>query len=182
MTSPADLTPGRPLLRCPKWPTMQWLPQPVIDRLGRLVDELTACGFKASRGEVICSLVLGCDPTRVDLEQRLYAYKVQPFNHQERQHPPRAHSRPLALKLPSPITLRIDGLVRAIRDKGGSAYRHELIGALIMDAPNDLADLKGLCRDFRRAPASKAVIPGQPKRWVLSTERPSPGARTHVAR
>jgi hypothetical protein len=182
MTPPATaITPGRPLLACPEWPTMYWLPSAIVERLDGLVAELAEAGFPSSRAEVIAALTLRCDPEEHDLEDRLTRYRIK-FSPTVPRRPRTPETRALMVKLPSPISLRMDGLVELARRRGERLYRHELLGALILDFEDGPAALRSLCEELRQADARRAGLPGMPLRRFLSLARPSPGSRPPLPR
>lgn len=155
---------------------MYWLPTQVLELLDGLVRDLAEEGSPSSRAEVIAALVLSFDPETESLEDSITRYRVK-FTPTIPRRPRSPESRPLSLKLPSPITLRIDGLVDLLRREGEKAYRHQILGALILDCEENAVAVQGLCQEFRKADAGKAAIPGLPLSRVLSLSRPGPGAR-----
>jgi hypothetical protein len=154
---------------------MQWLPHDVLDALDGPIRELDEAGFSTTRAEAICALVFACDPTDSHLLESLRAYRAR---HRLTRPPSRERLRgvPLVLKMPSPITLRLDGLVRAIAMIDQRVYRHEVIGTMILGV-GDLERLEKQCRKYRKAVAEEAAVQGQTKRSVLTQVRPRPGAR-----
>lgn len=161
---------------CPKWPTMQWLTHEVVDLLDARIERLGGDGFSTNRVEVICALIFHCDPSDLRLLEGLWDYK----SHQQSRRAPRSRLRgtPVIIRMPSPITLRLDGLVRLLSRHSQRTYRHELIGALILCMEDETEQLEGKCLGYRQAIAGEAAVPGEPKSWVLSQQRPRPGARS----
>ena len=158
---------------------MCWLPSAVLTTLDGLVSALGQSGYASNRAEVISALALRCDPSTMDLRAMVKLYKATHTPAVPRRPRPPS-SRPLAMKLPSPISLRIDGLVEELRRSGERSYRHQVIGSLIAGCEEDAATLEALCEAFRQAEASAAALPGQPQRRVLSLAKPPPGARQPV--
>lgn len=171
---PALLSPKKPLVKCPKWPTMQWLAKPVVRRLDALVANLQSKGWPSGRNEVTGTLVLAQEaPSAVALWEVIRPYKEK-FAPPNRRRAPGAI--PVTLLLPSPISLRVDGFVEIARQLD-SAYRHDIIGALIMSAPDDAEWLEAAYGRYREAEAGHAVVPGQARGRVLRRVTPEPGPR-----
>jgi hypothetical protein len=156
---------------------MQWFGVPVRKRLDELVGGLHDSGISARRSGVVGALVLGWDDPSADGLWGL----IRPFKaeHAAPHKPRRGGAVPIKLRLPSPISLRVDGLV-AIARTIAPVYRHDLLGALIMDAPVDPVALKEHWLFYWDAKVEAAVIPGVNKRFVLSEERPEPGPRRMI--
>lgn len=154
---------------------MQWLPKDVADALQRHVNVLAAGGFTTARLELVCALILSCDITDPLLDDlRLYKSRYSLALPSRR----RARGVPLMLRVPSPITHRLDCLVKAICERSQRVYRHEVIGALILRAEEDYQRLEEDCLTFRKAAARDAAVRWEPLRVVLSQEKPRPGARS----
>src|SRR5215212_1693393 len=102
----APLKPGDRLRKCTPWPTMQWLPQKPFDELTKCLRELEEDGFNTTRGEFVCALTLACKPGDPSLLADLRSYKARycRIRPPKRRHP----GVPLMLRMPSPITLRLD--------------------------------------------------------------------------
>ena len=167
------VSPKKQLRDCDRWPTMQWLAVPVKDRLDELVGMLHHSGIPARRSGVVGALVLGWDDPSADGLWNL----IQPFKVQHATpHKRRGGGVPIKLRLPSPISLRVDGLV-AIARRIAPVYRHDLLGALVMDDSVDLSTLEAHWFSYWNAKVEAAVIPGVNRRLVLSDERPEPGPR-----
>ncbi|HVO53735.1 MAG TPA: hypothetical protein VMT37_04905 [Solirubrobacterales bacterium] len=173
----SELSPDLPLLECPMWPTMQWLPAAVVRKLDVLVRAVKRRppGFSSTRSEVVSALILGCDPLSPPFLEHLGAYRAQ----QRPTRPPRKVTKgiPVTLRVPSPITLRLDALIREIARVDSRVYRHEVVATLILHA-GEPERVEGLCRDLHIALARAAGVGGQPLSAVLTRERPAPGART----
>jgi hypothetical protein len=163
------------LADCPRWPTMQWLPEQVVELLGRLLETVAAQGVSSSRSDVVSALVLSCDPGVSHLATMIRKYKAQYGRGLPRPRPG-PFGVPVVLRVPSPITFRVDGLVASARPVIGRAYRHELIGSLI--AESEPGTIPELLSSYHAALAADAVLPNQPLRSVLDLTRPRPGARS----
>lgn len=155
---------------------MNWLPNKPAEALDKVRESLARDGFTTTRVELVCALVLDCNPEDASLAEGLRAYKAQ---HRQIR-PPREQLRgvPLMLRMPSPITLRLDLLVSFLSDRGPRIYRHELIGTLVTRASKDLPQVELACRRYRKAKARAAAVPGFKLKQVLAQERPRPGARS----
>ena len=82
----------------------------------------------------------------------------------------------VGLALPLPVTRRLDLLVEQLDADGTRAIRNDLIGALILAAPETAAELDKLVRSYRRASARDARV-GKRATPVLDPSRPRPGRR-----
>jgi hypothetical protein len=83
----------------------------------------------------------------------------------------------VGLALPLPVTRRLDILVGRAEEEGGRAYRKDLVGALILFAPESATELDDLVRRYRKAQARDALVAGEPAAVVLDATRPRPGRR-----
>lgn len=172
---PPQLPPTKPLRDCPPWPTMQWVPPGVINRLDASVKRLRDQGRYAHRKDVVGILVLYCAPeTATGLWETLHPHLLATA--------PLAGGRKagqaLMVRLPSPVSLRIDALIERAREFG-VVYRQDLIGALAMKrSPRKSSELLNLFDRYQHALAEDAVIRGRPKRLVLRTTPPRPGRRS----
>lgn len=171
----APLKPGKPLRDCPRWPTMQWLPHEPVEILDTALGMLGGKGFTTTRVEAVCALVLDCSPKDPSLLDDLRSYKTR--HRSIRRSRIELRGVPLMLRMPSPITLRLDLLVEIISLETQRVYRHELVGTLITRGRDDLARLEEACGVYRQAKARQAKVSGRSLGLVLSQERPSPGAR-----
>jgi hypothetical protein len=171
------ISPKMQLRECDRWPTMQWFAAPVRDRLDELVGALHDSGIPARRSGVVGALVLAWDQPAGDaLWDLIRPFKVRyAAPHRRRQ----GGGVPIKLRLPSPVSLRVDGLV-AIARTLAPIYRHDLLGALIMDESIDDPALERHWTAYWEAKAEAAIIPGVNKRFVLSEKRPQPGPRPLV--
>jgi len=172
----APLKPAVSLRDCPRWPTMQWLPHEVADTLMRHLVVLEGHGFRTSRVEVVCALILACDPTEPSLLADLRRYKSR----QRPGTPSRERLRgvPMVLRMPSPITLRLDCLTDVIGQRDQRIYRHEMIATLILRAGSDYSRLEEDCLAYRQARARDAAVKGTSPGVVLTQRKPRPGARS----
>lgn len=171
------VTPKMQLRECDRWPTMQWFGIPVRKRLDELVGVLHDSGIPARRSGVVGALVLGWDdPSAEGLWDLIRPFKVEHATPHKRR---RGGGVPIKLRLPSPISLRVDGLV-AIARRIAPVYRHELLGALIMADSVDPSTLEEHWFSYWNAKVEAAAIPGLNKRFVLSEETPEPGPRRLV--
>jgi hypothetical protein len=169
---PALISANTPLSDCPQWPTTQWLARPVATRLGKQVGRLRSRGIPARKSDVVAALVLGCSAASADELWKI----VRPYK-EDYSPPQRRHSGvvPMTIQLPSPISLRIDVFVETARELG-VVYRHDIVGALIME-PRNLELLAPTMDRYQRAQARDAAVVGKKSRTVLRTETPDPGPR-----
>lgn len=82
----------------------------------------------------------------------------------------------VGVSLPLPVSRRLDLLVERLEAEGNRAYRKDLVGALILAAPESGSDLEELVRRYRRAVARDARVAGDAAA-VLDGSRPKPGRR-----
>lgn len=172
----APLKPTEPLRDCPPWPTMQWLPHEPFAMLQGCLKNLKDGSFPTTRVELVCALILDCDPGDVSLVEDIRAYKARYRQTRPLRELPRGV--PLMLRMRSPITLRLDLLTGYISETSLRVYRHELVGTLITRAGDDIPRLEELCLTYRKARAGQAAVPGLSPGRVLTQERPRPGARS----
>lgn len=152
---------------------MQWLLYAAVDVLDRAIARLDEGGFTTSRVEAVCALVLGCDPSDPEFLEDIRSYKALSRRTRPRQ---RLRGVPLVLRVPSPITFRLDGLVKAVSKIDRRVYRHEVVGALLLGLEGpDLLETR--CREYEEATAADAAVIGQLRREVLSQQKPRQGAR-----
>jgi hypothetical protein len=172
---PSDRLKGSlPLLECPRWPTMQWLLDSTLQELSRLVVASGREGFRTTKGELVSASVLACGPLDALSVTESYRRETAPIR------PHGNRGTPLLLRVPSPISLRMDALIAECRKQGDRAFRYELVGGLIVAAADlDRATLEARCLTLRSARAEDAAI-GNRKRDVLEKRRPSPGARRYL--
>jgi hypothetical protein len=158
---------------------MQWLARPVATRLDRLVAGLHRDGIPARKSDVVGALVLDRPGTSAaDLWSLVRPFKVKFAPPHKRR---ALGSIPVTLRLPSPISLRIDGLVELTRAQA-VVYRHDLIGTLIMAAPESPRALVTVCERYWGSQAADAALPGMAKKQVLRKETPDPGPRRRRGR
>jgi hypothetical protein len=155
---------------------MQWLARPVVAHLDKLVVALHGEGADARRDDVVGLLVLKWEGVSSEaLSDLIWPFKKQFANPRSR----RADGAvPVRVHLPSPISLRVDAFVEIAR-KRATVYRHDVIGALIMNAEPNAQHLVPAFNRYRHASAGEAVPPDVSKKQVLAAERPAPGPRPH---
>jgi hypothetical protein len=167
----------RLLHKCDAWPTMQWVPQEVLDELDAMVGSLRLAGEIAYRKDVLGLLILSRAPTTTAALRRVVA------RYQRHSAPAlkgRREGKSLMVTLPSPVSLRLDALVDLVRDSGDRCFRHDVVGALILyRQPSDRA-LVQLLRDYHGATAEHCAVPGTPLRRVLLGNTPAQGRRPRV--
>jgi hypothetical protein len=82
------------------------------------------------------------------------------------------------LRIPSPVSLLLDVVVAGVRDIGLSAYRHEVVGTLILDhEPKNLASLADGVYAYREARVEDLAGPGVPLGDLLKAVPPEQGPR-----
>jgi hypothetical protein len=85
----------------------------------------------------------------------------------------------VGLSLPLAVSRRLDLLLDRLDEDGARAYRKDLVGALILAAPESVTALDDLVRRYRRASARDARVGSDPAS-VLDPSRPRPGRRTRA--
>jgi hypothetical protein len=174
--SPRAVSRNLQLHLCPEWPTMFWLPEGIVTILDRQVSSTREAGHRAFRRDIVGFLVLERAPLgAADIASMIERYRrlVGPVGPGRR-----PEDRSLMVVLPSPISLRIDVLVERVRKSGMRAYRHDLVGALIL-ADRRLAKekLERHFLDYRDATAQRAARGGFLLERVLLAEHPMRGPR-----
>ena len=82
------------------------------------------------------------------------------------------------LRLPSPVTLRLDVLVAELQAEDFRATRRQVVSGIVLQClPRQSAPLAIAFDHYITAPARIAQVPGRPLREVLSQDRPRPGRR-----
>lgn len=156
---------------------MQWLPQSVVARLARHHHALVTVGARVSRSDLVAALVLDWDIVEPDdLRSSIHRYRAKHLRPGTRR---TDGSVPVTLRLPSPLSRRIDGLVVLAR-RETIAYRHDLIGTAIV-ASRDAASTVTAFERYQSAKVREAAVPGLDLGYVLETERPHPGPRPLLA-
>jgi hypothetical protein len=82
---------------------------------------------------------------------------------------------------PSPVSARIDALVSLAGGKGARTNRSELLGALILAAPEDPQELFDRVIEYRQARADAAAIKADSPSNVLEFKRHPRGPRKRSA-
>lgn len=90
--------------------------------------------------------------------------------------------RPIGISLPIPLSRRLDLLVERAEQAGARAYRKDILGALILAAPETPEELLDLFSRYRTATAGDASLADQPQSTVLRDQRHKPGRRVRSAR
>lgn len=179
----------RMLSKCPEWPTSHTLPKAVVTAIERCMWRLRATGRPARRQDVLGLAIMFFAP---GTPSELIAIMTKP-------HPQlrgtvgnlptgryrgvlTANSEQLMVRLPSPVTLRLNALVDQLLDQSFPATRRQVVSAVMLHCvprkADELADAYDL---YLVAPAGTAAIPGQPVSTVLSLDRPKPGRRPRPA-
>jgi hypothetical protein len=84
----------------------------------------------------------------------------------------------LMVRLPSPVTLRLNALVSLLHEADFRASRRQLVSAIVLHRlPRGAQALSQAFDSYRTAPASAAGITGRPLNEILSQTRPKPGRR-----
>jgi hypothetical protein len=153
---------------------MQWLLKPTREELDRLVAESALKGFRTTKGELVSAFALATDVASASGAIEIHRRRAA------RIRPPSNRGTPLLLRIPSPISLRIDGLISEMRGLGDRAFRYELVGGLIAEAVQlDQGEVKMRCQSFRSGTAEEAALKGRSPGEVLAKTPPRPGARKH---
>ena len=156
---------------------MQWVPPPVMTRLERNVGALRKLGCMAWRADIVGARIFSCPPPdATELAAQLEEYRRQ----HARALQPRGRRAALMLRIPSAVSLRLDAMVAGVRDLGMPAYRHEVVGVLIVrHEPKDKEELVGSFNTYREARVEDLVVPGVPLRVLLGAVPPAQGSRPH---
>jgi hypothetical protein len=84
---------------------------------------------------------------------------------------------PVYSRQPSPLSERLDELVAMADKKGARTNRSEVLGALILGAPEDPQELFARVIDYRQAPARSAAVKTDTGTNVLEFKRHPRGPR-----
>jgi hypothetical protein len=74
----------------------------------------------------------------------------------------------VGFKVPAPLSGRLDGLVEVARRSGENTNRKELLGALIVSAPESGKELARLIRRYRGATVAEALVRGVDDEEILN--------------
>lgn len=83
----------------------------------------------------------------------------------------------IGLSLPSPLSERLDQLVRLAEGVGERTTRKEVVASLILSAPMDGPALSERIRQLRSAVVHEAIAPDESGRVRLSRHGPGPRSR-----
>jgi hypothetical protein len=163
---------------CDAWPAMFSLPVAAWT----LLDELTTLaaghrGRRIYRQDLVAALVMRSAPTAAEELQKLFWEYIG--TRQFEMSPLLLPTRQYMLRLPAPVSLRLDELVARSRELDGERVRRrDVVAALVsLRAPPEPDALDRLYEDYLGLHAADAALPGQPVAEVLSRRRPLPGVR-----
>jgi hypothetical protein len=163
------------LVKCERWPTMQWLPRATVERLADHQRALMAtAGERVHRSDLVAALILnwevvGPDDLCHSIGRYRAAHTVPGGRRTD-------GAVPVTLKVPFPLSRRLDGLVDLARGRQLIAYRHDVVGTMIAKRRSRQWIASAL-QLYREAPASDAAVPGLAAGFVLEAASPSPGPR-----
>jgi hypothetical protein len=165
------LPPDTPLLRCPRLPTTQSLAVSDARILAALVVRARLNRREVTRQEIVGSFVLLLAPTdgeRLRLLLQETGVATEPYS---------APSR-LMMRLPSPVSHRLNFLVDAVQMQGRPTTRGALVGALLR-RHRSLAALRlvHLLDEYLGSSAGRAIPPSAGTHDLLSRKPPKPGRR-----
>ncbi len=163
------------LMECPLWPTMHWVPPQVMVRLEENVRTLRMSGRAARRADVVGARILASPPPAGEvLAEHLERYRRKHHEYLK----PSGNRAALMMRIPSAVSLRLDTMVTGVRSLSLPAYRHEVIGTLILDyEPASEAKLATDFNDYRRSRVEDLVAPDAPLSSLLHRTTPEPGPR-----
>lgn len=87
----------------------------------------------------------------------------------------------VGVALPWPISDRLDGLVTRLEDAAERTSRKELLAALILDAPAEVAELAAILRRYRLAVAGHTRLDGRAVAATMAGTLRRPGPRRRKA-
>jgi hypothetical protein len=169
-----------PLVRlreCESWDTTHVVRAAVLRNLDVAIFRLWRAQRFVTRAEVIGMLVIVRAP--IDLRE-LKKLANRPHQDLRPGRDPTAENpkRSMTVPLPSPVSLRLDVLVRILQLEGVRTNRRRLLSSLIVhELPSSRKRLVEACDRYRDAQAGDAIVPGVPASAVLTTVRPLPGRR-----
>lgn len=173
------------LTRCEPWPTQHTLPTAVLGLLDTLAGELTSHGRKATRQEVLAAIVIHRAPGRAEELLALLRRPHPVLGGPAVALPPGRRNGRVAqgnqqvmMRLPSPVTRKLDYLVDVVQHAGYPLTRRQLVCALVVHrrpAPGR-GNLR-LYTQYCNTEAGEAAVTGRPLAAVLSLEPLPPGRR-----
>lgn len=173
------------LTRCELWPTQHTLPTTALHLLDELAGELTSHGRNATRQEVLAAIVVHRAPVRLDallvLLRRPHpalggpAFALPPGRRKGRV---ALGNQQVMMRLPSPVTRKLDYLLDVVQHAGYPLTRRQLVCALVFHRrpPLGRANLR-LYLQYCNTEAREAAVTGRPLAAVLSLEPLPPGRR-----
>jgi hypothetical protein len=170
---------------CPEWPTSHTLPRVVVVALERAMVSLRAGGVPARLQDILGIAVVVLAP---ETPEELIALMTKPHAQLKATVaalPPGRYQRALGspdeqlmVRLPSPVTLRLNALVDQLQSVGFRTTRRQVVSALALHRiPRDREGLLNAFELYRTATAGAAGVKGRPVSEVLSLTRPKPGRR-----
>jgi hypothetical protein len=169
----------------PLCPTQHTLPSGVVARLDRLVSTVRRRGRDVKRQEVLAALITLRAPDTAQDWLELLSRPHSLLGTSAAELPAGRESRKLAadneqvmLRLPSPVTRRLDLLIDLVQERGVRTSRRQIVSALIVHrSPSGVAEALQLIDAYCVTPAFGAAVPGRPILDVLSEDRLPPGRR-----
>lgn len=83
----------------------------------------------------------------------------------------------IGIALPVPLSVRLDVLVDLANRAGARTNRKEVLGAVLLAAPESSEGLAELVRALRTARARDTFVQGQPEETFLEPPQAKPGPR-----
>jgi hypothetical protein len=184
-TAAGSISPNRRLADCESWPTSHTLPSAVRARLDFLTFRLRARNRPARPEDTLAVLVVCFAPANPATLLALIRKTNRGIGGTVAQLPTgryrgrlRQHNEQVMLRLPGPVTLRVNALVDGIHDLGVRTSRRQVVSAIVLHcAPASVAKLVTEFDRLPNMPARAAAVTGRPLVDVLRTTRPAPGRR-----
>jgi len=147
----------------------------VMVRLEGNVRALKKSGCAAWRADVVGARILAAPPPGpTELAVQLERYREK--HHKALK--PGGRRAALMLRIPSAVSLRLDTMVTAVRETGLAAYRHEMIGVLILEhEPKGAQALVDRFNEYRQARVEDLVAPEASISDLLEVVPPEQGPR-----
>jgi hypothetical protein len=159
----------KPLSGCPQWPTSTMFAPTTIRHLNKLISHLVGEGRQPRRDEVLGALILTPNPPEIsDMCEAMLRHRAATAKHGRRM---------LTVALPAPISLRLDGLVTALRPLEPRTFRRDVLGMLIWSRSGSPGLLGADLERYRDCLAQDVEFEAERDGDRLRVQRPPAGPR-----
>lgn len=181
----ALLSPDLPLPLCPELPTQHTLPRAAVERLEFALWRVRGTGRAARAQDIVGLLILFYLPEQPRRLVELLTRPHSALRSSVAELPTGRYRRALTkdseqimLRLPSPVTHRLNGLINSAHDlEFRTSRRHVVSAAALHCIPQSTKELADALDQYREAPARAARLPFESLDYILDPRPPNPGRR-----